>query len=921
MPSVRQDPTDTIRLLGNGNEAMISGALVGALEISDPTRRGGGPFLVGAGYPITPVNEVVEWGNRHFAAVGAEFIQAESEIAAANMVLGAAALGVPAFTATSSPGMSLMLEAISYAAAMELGGLVFANVARGGPGLGNVQGAQSDLLQALGGGHGDCRLLVFAPSSAQEMFDLTRRAFALSARHRIPALILADGHVGQMQEGFTVACERAGIRASEQAAPTGVRTSIFVREGAMAAHNWRLARRFEEARQDEFFREESVALHTQPLAPAPATELRGDKTSARTELRGDKTSARGEGEGSDAAEILVVAHGIFARCARGVVDRARRQGLSVGLMTLRVLSPFPGEALRAAARRCRALFVLEGSQGQLHSVVRRECGESVLIGLGAFPGGVLPEEQQICDALADLKSRLTPAYDQAREAALRAGDMIEGISRHLGDPGRAAHDTLAPGATAHDLDLEQRARGRRPPAAVMTDVCPSHCPGCGEPAVIAALGRVLDEVADLRPVIYSPVGCAVFTGDLFDTARIDVIQVPHGRGPAAAAASKRARPSSPVIVIQGDGDALSIGANELLHAIERGDPITLLVLNNGLFGMTGGQVSATTPPGPTRVGQPLDLFTLTDHPGVSYFRRLIADDQSGVAGLERALRSALAHQMSGTGLSIVEVLTACPTYQGEDGRGAARRYVREVLARQFPPDRRRGEDIETPLGAIVADSRRHARATPRTESSLPAFLRSMLEAPAVSAPLDRELTVFLCGRGGQGIQTVARVLLRAFAAACPGATLLPWYGPEVRRGITTASLRLTACPGLNPQLQRGEVDLFICLDPWGFEEKAHLIRTPGGVVAYDSGLCGEPPGGDGWTLLGLPASEISQRSLGTRRCANMILAARAQSELGLPRRSEVEGSIRALCRDPEMNLRAWNLGLLAREEAGSQRPD
>ena len=171
-------------------------------------------------------------------------------MAAANMIIGAASVGVPAITVTTSPGISLMQEAISYAAGMELGGrgLVYVDVVRGGPGLGNIQGAQSDFNQAvLGGGHGDYQNIVLAPASAQEMFDLTRLAFKLSYQYRVPGFILSDGYVGQLKEFYEIPDR---IEPFEAFRSRDTRTSIYVREGVLEEHNWKLFRRFEELKKN-----------------------------------------------------------------------------------------------------------------------------------------------------------------------------------------------------------------------------------------------------------------------------------------------------------------------------------------------------------------------------------------------------------------------------------------------------------------------------------------------------------------------------------------------------------------------------------------------------------------------------------------------------------------------------------------------
>src|SRR3989338_4576490 len=238
------------KALSNGNLALVNGALCWAIESSGAVKNPREKILFAAGYPITPVNEVTEYFGRLSQETDISFIQAESEIAAGNMLLGAASTDVPAITVTSSPGMSLMQEAVSYAAGMELGGrgIVYVDVVRGGPGLGNIQGAQSDFNQVvLGGGHGDYQNIVLAPASAQEMFDFTRLAFKLSQRYRVPGFILTDGYVGQLKEAYNIPDT---LKPFSVSIAQDTRTSIYVREGILEEHNWKLFRRFEEVKKD-----------------------------------------------------------------------------------------------------------------------------------------------------------------------------------------------------------------------------------------------------------------------------------------------------------------------------------------------------------------------------------------------------------------------------------------------------------------------------------------------------------------------------------------------------------------------------------------------------------------------------------------------------------------------------------------------
>ena len=885
-----------IDLLCAGNRAMCCGALIGALEITDPQDLQHRPYLVGAGYPITPVNEVADFGMRYFERLGATFIQAESELASGNMLIGAATLGVPAFTATSSPGMSLMQEAISYATAMELGGLVYGNVVRASPGLGTIQGAQSDLYQAvLGGGHGDYRLIVLAPSSVQEMFDFTRRAFALSAKYRIPAMILADGYLGQTTERFSFdGVLHKGVTLKQRTDP---RTSFYPSEGVMTTHNWKMARQFEQVKQDAALRRDAIEYY-------PAEE-------------------------DSPADLLLIAYGSYARCARGVVDRARSRGLSVALATLKVLSPFPGEALREAAAKHRAFVVIEGSLGQLRDLVVKETGPRLRVASAAYPAGALPKEEKVFEALKRIHKGLTPEYDRAKQMAEEGCALITRLDPHPESFEREKYDILAPDDLTTDLEAGKKVKKREPSSKVMTDVGYGFCPGCSDATIMTSLGKVLSEVAERRPLLYAPVGCTVGIYDHFDPQYVDGVQVPHGRGPAAAAASKRARPDRPIVVVQGDGDAMTIGGNELLHVAERGDPITLIILNNGLFGMTGGQVSATTPVGgyssttpggreAERHGQPLDLFQLVNHPGVAYFRRALVSDRPGIEDFENSLRNALAHQMSGDGLSIIEVLCACPSRQKfeiKDASGkkpgaprVARAYSEQVLAKVFPLDRKRGEDFEDPLEKI----RKAGQSAPesgednrdRWLAQCTDFMREQYAfSPGQDSLFEDPLTFYFCGRGGQGIQIAATVLSRASADLFPGTTLVPWYAPEVRNAATSATVRLSRHPGENPYVQPGEADALLCMEQSMLESKLHLLK-PNGVLVFDSSQCKVETAEHQKNWHGIPATTLSREKYGSPRYANMILLGFLLRVLGVASMETVSEAVRALCPNPEQNLAA-----------------
>ena len=344
------------KILLSGNEAIARGAI-----------QAGCGFY--AGYPITPQNELIGYMSNHLRDSGGVFIQAESELAAINMVYGAAASGARAMTSSSSPGISLMQEGISYLAGSALPAVIV-NIMRGGPGLGNIAPAQSDYFQATrGGGHGDYRLIVLAPDSVQEAYDLTREAFYLSDKYRVPAMILGDGVLGQMMEPVELSVKKAKMGDKSgwclsgcQGRQPHVVKSFFLREGELEKFNLKLQkvyRRIEEkeARCEEMF------------------------------LAG--------------AEIILVAYGTMARIAKSVIMRLRNEGKKIGLIRPVSLWPFPREAFRAAGRNTEYL-VLEMSYGQMLEDVRLAvAGRRKIEFLGRSGGGIL-SEGEIIDKIRSL---------------------------------------------------------------------------------------------------------------------------------------------------------------------------------------------------------------------------------------------------------------------------------------------------------------------------------------------------------------------------------------------------------------------------------------------------------------------------------------------------------------------------------------
>ncbi|MDR1908625.1 MAG: 3-methyl-2-oxobutanoate dehydrogenase subunit VorB [Spirochaetaceae bacterium] len=351
------------QVLMKGNEAIAEAAI----------RAGCRAYF---GYPITPQNEIIAYMARHLMDRGGVFIQAESEVAAINMVYGASCAGVRAMTSSSSPGVSLKQEGISYAAGADIP-LVLVNVVRGGPGLGSISPAQSDYFQSTrGGGHGDYRCIVLAPQSVQECADLTALAFELSDRYRMPAILQADGIIGQMMEGVRLPDP------VDPAAPAGS-------PGAVPSRDWAVGHR-----------DNRPSRHITSIFLVPEElEARNRARFARYELVKERET-RFEALGCEDADVIVVAYGTCARVALGARQLALEEGIRAGIFRPVTLWPFPGKALGRLAAGGRPVLTVEMSQGQLVEDVKLALFDA---GRGAGPGlrllghsgGVVPTEEEV----------------------------------------------------------------------------------------------------------------------------------------------------------------------------------------------------------------------------------------------------------------------------------------------------------------------------------------------------------------------------------------------------------------------------------------------------------------------------------------------------------------------------------------------
>lgn len=318
-----------------------------------------------AGYPITPQNELTAYMAVRMEEEKGTFIQAESEISAVNMVFGAAVAGARAMTSSSSPGISLKQEGISYLAACELPAVIV-NVMRGGPGLGSIAGAQSDYFQATkGGGHGDYRMIVLAPASVQEMFDFTYEAFTLADKYRTPVMILADGLIGQMMEPleFDSGIKPAGVIkkpwalvGSKGRSAQSIK-SLLLGDNLLEEHNLKLQRKYREIEKAEVACEEYRVIKS---------------------------------------EIVIVAYGTMARIAKKCADLLTEEGHPTGVLRPKTLWPFPYEPIRDLTKdKNRKFLVVEMSAGQMVEDVRLAVQDDSRVGFFGRMGGGVPTEEQV----------------------------------------------------------------------------------------------------------------------------------------------------------------------------------------------------------------------------------------------------------------------------------------------------------------------------------------------------------------------------------------------------------------------------------------------------------------------------------------------------------------------------------------------
>ncbi|OGS08990.1 MAG: 3-methyl-2-oxobutanoate dehydrogenase subunit VorB [Elusimicrobia bacterium RIFOXYA12_FULL_51_18] len=357
--------------LMKGNEALAEGAI-----------KAGCRFF--AGYPITPQNEVPEYMSWRMPAVGGAFVQAESEVSAINMIYGAAATGVRCMTSSSSPGVSLKQEGLSYCAGADLP-LLIANVMRGGPGLGNIAGAQGDYWQATrGGGHGDYRTFVMAPNGVNEMANFPHKCFEVACKYRLPAMVLADGIIGQMMEPV------------EFTAPEVDPKNLVEPDWALGINNGRAKRIVKSYDLREGYLEKMVLERVKRYKEIEKNEIMYEEKMLED------------------AEIAMVAYGTSARVSVAAMKLARERGIKVGLFRPITLWPFPKNRLAELSNRIKKFLVVEMSLGQMVEDVQLSINGAAQVNLHAKPGASVMTAEEVYTTLERIVKKGAKEYAVAK---------------------------------------------------------------------------------------------------------------------------------------------------------------------------------------------------------------------------------------------------------------------------------------------------------------------------------------------------------------------------------------------------------------------------------------------------------------------------------------------------------------------------
>jgi 2-oxoisovalerate ferredoxin oxidoreductase beta subunit len=433
-----------------------------------------------------------------------------------------------------------------------------------------------------------------------------------------------------------------------------------------------------------------------------------------------------------------------------------------------------------------------------------------------------------------------------------------------------------------------------------------YCPGCGHGIVHKLLAEAIDRLGvQDRMVLVSPVGCSVFGYYYFDVGNI---QAAHGRAPAVATAVKRSRPESVVVAYQGDGDLAAIGTAEIIHAANRGEPITVIFVNNGIYGMTGGQMAPTTPLGRKSTtspfgraaeneGYPLHVCELLNSLEAPVFiERVSLGSNKQIMQAAKAIRKALENQVKGLGFSLVEVLSPCPTIWKMQPL-EAQTFVREEMGSIFAPANYRDRTKE-------AKPREHVAIQP----DLYRILGLTNGGAAVESPATQlDVRVKVAGFGGQGVLMLGELLAEAGLEAGYEVSWLPSYGPEMRSGTSNCHVRLSSAPVDSPLVSRPNV--LLAMNEPSLRKFVATVED-GGLVLYNGGIVPEDCERPGVRMVAAPFTEIADR-LGASKVGNVVMLGALLELTGVLPEERIIGALRRLVKTQkwfELDVKALEAG-------------
>lgn len=442
-----------------------------------------------------------------------------------------------------------------------------------------------------------------------------------------------------------------------------------------------------------------------------------------------------------------------------------------------------------------------------------------------------------------------------------------------------------------------------------------YCPGCGHGITHKLIARAIDELGvQDRVVLVSPVGCSVFAFYYFD---VGSVQAAHGRAPAAATAIKRSLPHSVVLSYQGDGDLAAIGSAEILHAANRGEPITVFFINNAIYGMTGGQIAPTTPLGSKTItspsgrsvwneGYPLHVSeVLATLEAPVYIERVALGNNKMIVRAGRAIKKAIENQINGLGFSFVEILSPCPTIwkmQPQD----AQAWVRDELTKIYP---------------LTVFRDKTAEAKPRPEPAAPPAIEEIPAilgldgpdaAPAEARAEPKDFRIKVAGFGGQGVLMLGEVLAEAGLEAGLNVSWLPSYGPEMRSGTSNCHVRLSTQPIDSPLVSRPNV--LMALNEPSLRKFLPAVE-PGGWVLYNGEALPTDIARQDVNFVVQPFTELGDR-IGDTRAGNIVMLGALLEASGLIEEKWIDGALKRLVSERwlELDRKALTLGRAVAKE-------